>query len=480
MLLRKAALILGVILAVAAIGLAVWFWNTQNRLYSSPIAPRTNDAYAQCFAPPARLPPVPTNLYSSFQIDRDTNRIVVSSPVDRLGSDEKQFVPLTFVHADDSHTAHFSNSSVRLAYIGSASAQPRTNFEWGLQVPAAYYTPDAKPITSAASNELKKILPAYQHNLSFDGSYPASQFVFISSNIASLKTLGFAAYDARTHYGLTSGYSSSAYSNGFYFANALRMWHQAPVMIVATIATGPVHYYPLSTTEGTELDYPHGHIRLLIKTEDDLGSWSSTHDGRSNIVSFKLQPHPYLQNRKTCSFVFHSWPQGNSAPIDFEFLNAAGKKLNSYRSGSSGHLLTSSIEGSLDDVKEIRLAHYPNVYRLVFTIPELPGLPEQNRNIENLFDVHIPYMYFRYEYDFQYQAGHLLQMNQQHFALTFPNGYFPTFRTNITPREMFLEMEKLLANPNLHLVADPEKNEVAAKPHPIAAAIEAIKTKLKL
>jgi hypothetical protein len=480
MLLRKAALIFGVILGVATIGLAVWFWNTQNRLYSSPIALRTNDAYVRCFAPPASIPPVPTNLYSSFQIDRETNRIVVSSPVDRLGSDAKQFAPLTFVHADDSHTAHFSNSSVRLAYIGSASAQPRTNFEWGLQVPAAYYTPDAKPITSAASNELKKILPAYQHTLSFGGSYPASQFVFISSNIASLKTLGFAAYDARTHFGLASGYSSGSYSNGFYFANDLRIWHQASVMIVATIGTGPIQHYPIASTEGAELDYPGGHIRLLLKTEDDLGSWSSTHDGRSNVVSFKLQPHPFQQNRKTCSFVFHSWPQANSAPIDFVFLNAAGKKLNSYRSGSSGHLLTTSIEGSLDDVKEVRLAHYPNVYRLVFTIPELPGLPEQNRNIENLFDVRIPYMYFRYESEFQYEIGHLIQMEQQHFALNFPNGYFPSFRTNTTPRELLLEMEKLLADPNLHLAADPKKNVILAKPHPIAAAIQAIKTKLGL
>ena len=367
MLLRKAALIFGVLLAVATIGLAVWFWNTQNGLYSSPIALRTNDAYVRCFAPPASIPPVPTNIYSSFQIDRDTNRIVVSSPVDRAGLHQKQFVPLTFVHADDSHTANFSNSSVRLAYIGSARAQPRTNFEWGLQIPAAYYTPDAKPITPAASNDLKKILPAYQHTLSFDGSYPASQLVFISSNIASLKTLGFAAYDARTHYGLASGFSSASYSNGFYYANALRMWHQAPVMVVVTIATGPIDYYPIATTEGAELDYPGGHIRLLIKTEDDLGSWSSSQDGRSNVVSFKLQPHPYQQNRKTCSFVFHSWPQSHSAPIDFEFLNAAGKKLNSYRSGSAGHLLTTSIEGSLNDVKEIRLAHYPNAYRLVFT-----------------------------------------------------------------------------------------------------------------
>ena len=325
MLLRKAALILGVILAVAAIGLAVWFWNTQNRLYSSPIAVRTN-ALTSAASPPRQSPACPHE--SLFIIPNrsryQSNRRLFSGG--SFGSPWKTIRTIQFRPCRCDHTPRIlSNSSVRLAYIGSASAQPRTNFEWGLQVPAAYYTPDAKPITSAASNELKKILPAYQHTLSFDGSYPASQFVFISSNIASLKTLGFAAYDARTHYGLASGYSSASYSNGFYFANALRIWHQAPVMIVATIATGPIQHYPIASTEGAELDYPGGRIRLLIKTEDDLGSWSSSQDGRSNVVTFKLRPHPYQQHRKTCSFVFHSWPQANSAPIDFEFLNAAGK-----------------------------------------------------------------------------------------------------------------------------------------------------------
>ena len=477
MLLRKAALILGVVLAVATTGLAVWFWNTQNPLYSSPTAVRTSANYDRAFSAPTNAPPIPTNLYSTFQIDRQTNEIIISSPSIPHEMTEKEYAPFTVVHANSTHTAVLSNGAIRLAYIGIGSAQPRTNFEWGLQVPAIYYTPDAKPLTAAASNELARVVPKYQRTLSFDGSYPEAQFIFVSSNAPPIKTLAFTAFDARTHYHLTSGYSSGAFSNWFYFENALRIWHQAPIQLVTSIATGPTNHYPIAVSEGAEVSYPGGHVRLLLRQDnEDFGSWSSSHDGRSNVVTL----HRRNENRKICSFIFHAWPRSHNAPIDFEFFDEAGKKLNSYRSGSSGHLFTTSIEGSLADVKQIRLVHYPNVYRLVFTIPELPGLPEQNRNIENLFDVHIPYMYFRYEYDFQYQIGHLLQMNQQHFALNFPTGYFPTFRTNSSPRELFLEMEKLLANPNLHLVADPKINEVLAKPHPMAAAIEAIKSKLGL
>jgi hypothetical protein len=481
MLLRKAALILCVILAVAAIGLAVWFWKTQNRLYSSPSAVRKMANYDRAFSAPTNPPPIPTNLFASYQIDRDTNRIIISSPAVPYEISEKEYVPLSIVYADSSHTAVLSNGSVRLAYIGRAFTQPRTNFGWGLQVPATYYTPNGQPLTVAASNELKR-LPQYHRNLSFNGSFPMCQFIFISSNLPPLKTISFSAFDARTHYPLTSGYSSSTSPNGFHFANDLRIWHRAPIQLMTSIATGPTNHYSIAVSEGAELTYPGGHIRLMLMQDDDeFGSTSSSHDGRSNVVTLQLRSGPRPEpDRTSCSFLFHSWPRGYNAPIEFQFLNASGKVLNSSRSGSMGHLLTTAIEGSLADVKHIRVIHYPNVYRLVFTIPELPGLPEQNRNIENLFDVHIPYTYFRYEYDFQSRICELLQMSQSHFPLNFPNGYFPMFRTNTTPRELFLEMEKLLANPNLHLVADPEKNQVAAKPHPIAAAIEAIKRKLGL
>ena len=481
MLLRKAALILGVILAVATVGLAVWFWNSKNRLYSSPTAVRKMANYDRAFSTPTNAPPLPTNLFATYQIDRDTNRIVISSPAVPQEISEREYGPLNIAHADSSHTAVLSNGSIRLAFIGKGFAQPRTNFGWGLQVPATYYTSDAQPLTTAASNELKRI-PQYQRTLSYNGSYPVSQFIFLSSNLPPLKTIAFTAFDARTHYPLTSGYSSSSFTNGFYFANELRIWHQAPIELVTSIATGPTNHYSLAVSEGAELTYPGGHLRLMLMQDDeDFGSSSSTYDGRSNVVTLHMRNGPRAYpNRKSCSFIFHSWPRANNAPIDFQFLNASGKVLNSYRSSTFGHLLTTGIEGSIADVKQIRVVHYPNVYRLVFTIPELPGLPEQNRNIENLFDIHIPYTYFRYEYDFQSRICELLQMNQNYFALSFPNGYFPMARSNTTPRELFVQMEKLLSNPNLHLVADPEKNEVAARPHPIAAAIEAIKKKFGL
>lgn len=476
MLFRKAAVLLTILLVLATFGVAVWFWKNENRLFSSPTIVRTNQTYLRAHAPATNMPPIETNLYSQFHIDRDTNRIQISFPDAQRGRIEVDFAPLEIHRADASQTIQIGEGSIRLAYIGTVYAQPRTNFDYGLQLPATYYTVGATPIST---NDLPKSFPKYQRTLSFDGTFPASQFVFLTTNIAELKTLRFGAFDATTHYSLANGYSYGEFTNGFYCGSSLHLWHQTPIELIATVATGPIQSYSIAPTEGAELRYPGGQIRLLLITDQDLSSWSSSSDGRSNIVTFKQRHIPgWRPPGLQTSFVFHSWPKAYSIGVDFEFLDHSGKSLHSYRSGSSGHLLTSSIQGRLEDVKEIRLKHYPNTHRLIYTIPEMPGLPAQNRNIKNLFDVHIPYIYLRYEHDFQYGLGHLLQMDQHHFALTYPNGYFPSIRTSTSPRELFPELESMLANKETHLVADPRKNEIRTRVHPVRAAVDAVKKKL--
>ena len=136
--------------------------------------------------------------------------------------------------------------------------------------------------------------------------------------------------------------------------------------------------------------------------------------------------------------------------------------------------------GRLEDIKEIRLLHYPNLHRLTFTIPELPGLPEQNRHVANLFDVHIPYMRFRYEYSFQSGVAQLLQMQNHSIPLTFTNNYFPTFRTNTTTRALFREMASMLSDPEKRIVVNPESNTIEAKRHPLAVLRHKVRQTLGL
>ena len=85
MLFRKAAVIFTVLLVIGAFGLGLWFWKAQNHFFSSPVAVRTNQIYLQAHAPATNVPSIDSNLYSQFQIARDTNRIQISFPQSTSG-----------------------------------------------------------------------------------------------------------------------------------------------------------------------------------------------------------------------------------------------------------------------------------------------------------------------------------------------------------------------------------------------------------
>jgi hypothetical protein len=472
---RKAALVVTVLLIVAALGVVSWIWSSKNRLYSSPTVIRTNDAYSDLFIAVTNFPPRPTNLLESIQIDRSTNQIRFTYP----GSYKSTDTPPGALQIDRARATEpiaLNEGSLRLATIGTAFAEPRTNFDY-VQIPAKYFTPDLKPRSAPAA----EILPTYEHQIYFHGEAPTYQFVFAASNLTELKPLGLNVFDARTHFRLESGHGSSWQSNSYWFETSLTLWHQTPVEVFLTVATGPTVSYSIDKKEGFEVEYPGGQITLLMITDQELANTRTSSDGRTNVATYELGTrNPYYKDKDMCSFLFYSWPQSYSLPIEFEFFDASGKKIPGYRSSSSRHLITQTILSKLDQVKEIRMKHFPNLHRLIYTLPELPGLPEENRNLENLFDVHVPYVYFRYEHAFQDTIGRLLQMEPQMLRLTYPNNFFPTFRTNTTGRELFLELESMLVNKELQLSADPQKNTISAKPHPIAAAVDAIKKKLGL
>jgi hypothetical protein len=160
---------------------------------------------------------------------------------------------------------------------------------------------------------------------------------------------------------------------------------------------------------------------------------------------------------------------------DLEFYGVNGKKLPGYGGGSSENIIQSTIEAEPGELKEVRFRYFPATHRVLVTIPELPGLPEENRNIENLFDVHIPYFRNQYEYAFQGGVAQLLQIQNTYIPLTFPQGYFPLIHTNTTPRALFNEIRSLRSNPAQQLVADPRKNIIELRSSPI----EELKKKIK-
>jgi hypothetical protein len=254
-----------------------------------------------------------------------------------------------------------------------------------------------------------------------------------------------------------------------------QLWHQTPIELSLTCAVGPEQVFSMKPEPGAELKYPGGFLRLLVVTNKMISGWGGRSNGGTNVLTLQID-NDTSENTPRTSMVVLNWPRANDAPLDFEFFDQKGEKLEMSGRGSSDHLHILGGEIDRERIHEIRVKFYPRICRVVFTIPELPGLPEKNRNLTNLFDAHIPYIRFQYEYEFRSDLEKLVAMDlPPTFALKYPPSLFPMVRTNTTPRELFAEFLSYRANPDDHLLVDSERNVIRIQKSPLAMIIDRLK-----
>lgn len=314
-------------------------------------------------------------------------------------------------------------------------------------VPPGFYSAGLQPIRS---DGLKGEVPAH---LPFRGKFPEAEFFFAASNLPSFKLVGFQVFDARTHWMLNRGYNSRVHREGLQVGTTMQIWHQAPLQIVITLALGDPEIRFLDLTNTTEIHYKQGIVKLLAGYPKPSNDFNSTSRDDTNVVSFNLAEE---SGKPTSTFAFLFWPSVSSVPVD---INLVGENLLPLKSGgasSMDNLHLATIRDEVPPTSKIQLTYYPHIYRAVFTLPELPGLPEENRNLKNLFDAHIPIMQIMQEYEFASTLGHLVAGVPHIFTLNYPQGYFPRYYTNTTPAELLAELTSLTPATHGPIVFNPE------------------------
>jgi hypothetical protein len=466
--LRRVAIIAGcsLLLLVAA---TFWFWKTHVAdPYSSPTAIRTNDAYLRAYAPATNLPPFTDDAFLSVSrgtvaAGEVTVAYATASVTNPSGNSEYPDVDygsMTVHSADATNAVRIGDGAVRLAYIAVATEPPPAGHKsFGMRVPAKYYTASLNPIP--LEEPLRRWL-SDPHLIV--GRLPGARFIFACSNLAGFIPMRFQAFDARTHYPISSSHYLSASSNRFTFNAALCLWHQTPVEVVGTLAVGPADTYSMKPIEGTQLRFPGGAIKLLAIAQGEFELVSSTPSTTNKTESYHVNPRRLREPfPPEFSVMFDCWPRAYNAPIEFEFYDHSGRRMQANMLDRSERISIGLVVGSPEQLKEIRLKHYPNLHRLVVTLPELPGLPESNRNLTNLFDLHIPHLNVQAPQDLPRELGKLLQMDVKYIAFgshAYTNRSFQNQRTNTTARGLFTEISSYRQSKYDQLVVDSEKNEI--------------------
>ncbi len=256
---------------------------------------------------------------------------------------------------------------------------------------AAYRFYDARqrPITKEQAKELgthrfTQMGTTFRHS-----PFPAVQFGFEHERVEDVMFHGIRIFDASTRIGLSSGYSGSGSQGHYWFGTHIPLWHRAPVDIVLDVSYGPSKTFEFAPRAGEGFTEGSFECRLLAVLQGvDTGySSSSTRDDTVTHTFRKAQ-----SDKAGLRFVFACQPTANKMPVSFEFLDIDGNKVRAGGSSTSGFIHGVNVKQSLEQVALIRARYRTQRRRIMIHLPYIPGLPEENNAIDDLFDLRIPYV----------------------------------------------------------------------------------------
>ncbi len=240
-----------------------------------------------------------------------------------------------------------------------------------------------------------------------------------------------------------------------------------PLELLVDYAFPPCEVREIEAKPGETASFPAFDVRYLGMLT--AGSWSermrigsmadSTMYQSSEIVKTPLGEGSITMN----IFCFGVVPQAHTSTLSIDALNGEGTVIGVGEEPNCnyGGLATMSITGPLPAPSRFRIRQRTKLIRFVFELPELPGLPEQNRGVTDLLDVVVPYARFESEFDLPTALRYLTQMSIDTADGSYtaaPPDAFPREVENVTVRALLYDYAKQQGPYRVY--TDPEKESI--------------------
>lgn len=445
--------------ALVAVALLIAALSRESVLHSDPASLRESKYYDRILGPAQTVETIKASGLDSFKVSTNENSLELT--YEHSDSAEYDFSEYTVHHVSTDHRFAFRDGSILLdglgvAFLESGSATNGSS----TSIPTRYYHPDSQPFNEL---DIEKRLPnEWDRKSQIYKPFPTTTFLFSIQGLEERKILGASLFDARTHKRLSGGYSFSAGNDSsIQLMLEMQMWHTGPVEFVLTLAHGEVEEFRIRPEVGETIDVGKGKLRLIGIGNGRRRSSQSNSNGTTNRVKFQFSES---SDDRGVTLVFAVLPRASWIPIDLDFLDDNGDVLRGAGSGRTGHFAHYSTRVERNKVAAVRVKYYPTVKRLVFHLSEIPGLPEENRGVENLFDVRIPYARVSQEYEFRNLITETVQMSISPYGSpNMPPGYFPITFTNATPLTLLDEYLKHLPDRRFPRI-DAEKHTITLEP----------------
>jgi hypothetical protein len=174
-----------------------------------------------------------------------------------------------------------------------------------------------------------------------------------------------------------------------WFNTHIPLWHHAPVDLVIDVSYGPVKTFEFAPRAGEGFAEGSFQCRLLAVFEG-VDTSTNSNSSRDNMMIHEFRKAP--PDKAGLTFFFACLPTASQMPVTFEFLDKDGNKIRTRGSSTSGYAHSIGLEQPLEKVALIRAYYRTRRRCIIVHLPYIPGLPEQNNAVKNLFDVYIPYV----------------------------------------------------------------------------------------
>ncbi|MEJ2648447.1 MAG: hypothetical protein P8016_08595 [Sedimentisphaerales bacterium] len=384
--LLSVSVIIAILLVSAILYLAVdgfFFW------YCNPSAIRGSgiDAWNKAITPTEKVLKREDNFFDNFVVSSDANYYRVER---RYKNPQEN--PFSFELGEMSPGDSFEIGRGTLEFSNSGVSYLSGNEIKNEEIKIHFYDKNFQPLSEEYLR--KENIYTVQDSMIFQNNpYPYVQFRFGYKNTDDIKVQSIQVFDRNTRKVLNNGYGTSLEKKYCNFESEVQLWYKTPIDLVIELSVGPSKTYDFLPKPGEGFKEGDFECRLI----DVFEGITSGYRSYSSTVNMRTYKFPKAASGDAAiGFFFACYPAAWHMPVQFEFLDANGQRLSRYGGGSTGSYVHSEIfrHHSLEDVALIRAKYLTKRYCVIVHLPYIPGLPEKNKTIDNLFDVYIPYAKF--------------------------------------------------------------------------------------
>lgn len=238
----------------------------------------------------------------------------------------------------------------------------------------------------------------------------AEPMLYLSFDVSKAVNTGRAQtwiFDSRTHVHCSGSSSYGGSNPGFYrYGNVFRRLHDGPITVVSDFFPVLSKKTSLLAKEGEtlridEFDYEARILRVEeVPPLSGNRSWWSSGPGTGSYTTqmeFDLRPAKSAGEKHTL-MMLSTRPGPKEIWVSYMAQTIDGKLISGSGHGG-GQVTTLDFPVPPSQIASFQVSYSEPRQRAVHEVKGIPGLPKENQNVSNLFDVRVPYATCIHEHD---------------------------------------------------------------------------------